>query len=129
VLWLTDITEHPTRDGKVYCCVVLDAYSRRVVGWAIDRRCETALVNDAVVRASESRVPRQPRASAYRHTGRLRGRGRGGRACARQALYPERLHSSLGSAPTWPRPSWWPPGTVGGQHPHGLDVAAALEVL
>ena len=49
VLWLTDITEHPTREGKVYCCVVLDAFSRRVVGWAIDRRCETALVNDAVV--------------------------------------------------------------------------------
>src|SRR3984885_5132357 len=25
VLWLTDITEHPTREGKVYCCAVLDA--------------------------------------------------------------------------------------------------------
>ena len=25
VLWLTDITEHSTREGKVYCCVVLDA--------------------------------------------------------------------------------------------------------
>jgi transposase InsO family protein len=55
VLWLTDITEHPTREGKVYCCVVLDAFSRRVVGWAIDRRCETALVNDAVVMAADSR--------------------------------------------------------------------------
>jgi putative transposase len=29
-LWLTDITEHPTREGKVYCAVVLDAFSRRV---------------------------------------------------------------------------------------------------
>jgi hypothetical protein len=28
-LWVTDITEHPTSEGKVYCCVVLDAYSRR----------------------------------------------------------------------------------------------------
>jgi putative transposase len=56
VLWLTDITEHPTREGKVYCCVVLDAFSRRVVGWAIDRRCETALVNDALSMASESRA-------------------------------------------------------------------------
>jgi putative transposase len=54
-LWLTDITEHPTREGKVYCCVVLDAFSRRVVGWSIDRRCETALVNDALSMASESR--------------------------------------------------------------------------
>ena len=40
-------TEHPTEKGKVYCCVVLDAFSRKVVGWAIDRRCQTALVNDA----------------------------------------------------------------------------------
>jgi putative transposase len=29
-------TEHPTREGKLYCCVVLDVYSRRVVGWSID---------------------------------------------------------------------------------------------
>ena len=35
-LWVTDITEHPTREGKVYCAVVLDAFSRRVVGWSID---------------------------------------------------------------------------------------------
>jgi hypothetical protein len=34
--WVTDITEHPTSEGKVYCAVVLDAYSRRVVGWSID---------------------------------------------------------------------------------------------
>jgi transposase InsO family protein len=27
-LWMTDITEHPTREGKVYYCVVLDAFSR-----------------------------------------------------------------------------------------------------
>jgi putative transposase len=32
-LWVTDITEHPTREGKLYCCVVLDTFSRRVVGW------------------------------------------------------------------------------------------------
>lgn len=31
-LWVTDTTEHPTREGKVYCCVILDVYSRRVVG-------------------------------------------------------------------------------------------------
>jgi transposase InsO family protein len=35
-LWVTDITEHPTREGKIYCAVVLDVYSRRVVGWSID---------------------------------------------------------------------------------------------
>jgi hypothetical protein len=29
-LWVTDITEHPTREGEVCCCVVLDMYSRKV---------------------------------------------------------------------------------------------------
>jgi putative transposase len=32
-LWVTDITEHRTYEGKVYCAVVLDTFSRRVVGW------------------------------------------------------------------------------------------------
>jgi putative transposase len=54
-LWLTDITEHPTAEGKLYCCVVLDLYSRKAVGWAIDRRCEAVLVNDALAKASNSR--------------------------------------------------------------------------
>ena len=57
-LWLTDITEHPTGEGKLYCCVVLDLYSRKVVGWAIDRRCEAALVNDALAKAGASRSTR-----------------------------------------------------------------------
>jgi putative transposase len=55
-LWLTDITEHPTSEGKLYCCVVLDLYSRKVVGWAIDRRCEATLVNDALSKAGDSRT-------------------------------------------------------------------------
>ena len=39
-LWVTDITEHRTREGKVYCAVVLDAWSRRVVGWSIELHAE-----------------------------------------------------------------------------------------
>ncbi len=31
-LWMTDITEHPTREGKLYLCAVLNAWSRKVVG-------------------------------------------------------------------------------------------------
>jgi putative transposase len=54
-LWLTDITEHPTREGKIYCCAILDLFSRKVVGWAIDRRCESALVIDAINKAKNSR--------------------------------------------------------------------------
>jgi putative transposase len=57
-LWMTDITEHPTREGKVYCCAVIDAWSRRVVGWSIDRRPTAAMVNSALGMAIESRKPK-----------------------------------------------------------------------
>ena len=56
-LWVTDITEHPTREGKVYCAVVLDAWSRRVVDWSIDSRPSTALVTNALGMAIEQRRP------------------------------------------------------------------------
>jgi putative transposase len=55
-LWLTDVTEHKTREGTLYCCVVLDQFSRRVVGWAIDRRNEATLVNDALTMAASTRM-------------------------------------------------------------------------
>ena len=47
-LWVTDITEHPTREGKSYCAVVLDACTRRVVGWSIDSSQTAALVTSAL---------------------------------------------------------------------------------
>ena len=54
-LWLTDITEHPTREGKVYCAVVLDAFSRRVVGWSISHNPTTDLTTNALGMAIEPR--------------------------------------------------------------------------
>jgi putative transposase len=59
-LWVTDITEHPTREGKVYCAVVLDACSRRVVGWSIDAAPTAALVTNALSMAMEMRRPTGP---------------------------------------------------------------------
>ena len=56
-LWVTDITEHPTREGKVYCCVVLDVFSRRVVGWAIDSHQAAPLVTNALGMAINNRTP------------------------------------------------------------------------
>jgi putative transposase len=56
-LWVTDITEHPTREGKPYCAVVLDAYSRRVVGWSIDSSPTAALVTNALGMAIQTRTP------------------------------------------------------------------------
>ena len=58
-LWMTDITEHPTREGKLYCCAVIDAFSRRVVGWSLDRRPTAAMVNSALGMAIEARRPAQ----------------------------------------------------------------------
>ena len=56
-LWMTDITEHPTREGKLYCCVVLDAFSRMVVGWSIDSTQTTTLVLNALGMATRRRIP------------------------------------------------------------------------
>ena len=56
-LWVTDITEHPTREGKVYCAVVLDVFSRRVVGWSIDSSPTAALVTNALGMAIGNRDP------------------------------------------------------------------------
>lgn len=56
-LWVTDITEHPTREGKVYCAVVLDTFSRRVVGWSIDSTATASLVTNALGMAIDNRRP------------------------------------------------------------------------
>jgi putative transposase len=54
-LWVTDITEHPSREGKVYCAVVLDAFSRRIVGWSISHNPTAALTSNALGMAIEQR--------------------------------------------------------------------------
>jgi putative transposase len=59
-LWVTDITEHPTREGTVDCAVVLDAHSRRVVGWSTDAAPTAALVTNAPGMAIDARRPTGP---------------------------------------------------------------------
>jgi putative transposase len=56
-LWVTDITEHPTAEGRLYCAAVLDAYSRRIVGWSIAEHIRTELVLDALGMAIIRRSP------------------------------------------------------------------------
>lgn len=56
---MTDITEHPTREGKIYCCAVIDAFSRMVVGWSIDSRQTGLLVTNALGMALSRRAPRE----------------------------------------------------------------------
>ncbi|WP_460850419.1 IS3 family transposase, partial [Nocardioides ultimimeridianus] len=56
-LWLTDITEHRTGEGKLYLCAVKDVYSNRIVGYSIDSRMKSRLavaaLNNAVARRGD----------------------------------------------------------------------------
>lgn len=56
-VWATDITYLWTQQGWVYLAVVIDLYSRRVVGWAMDRRMKKALVMRALMMAVNLRHP------------------------------------------------------------------------
>lgn len=57
-LWVTGVTQHPTKEGWVYCAVVLDVFSRKVVGWSIADRIRAELVTDALDMARWRRKPR-----------------------------------------------------------------------
>ena len=47
-LWLVDITEHRTREGKLYLCAVKDVFSRRIVGYSISDRMKARIAVDAL---------------------------------------------------------------------------------
>jgi transposase InsO family protein len=56
-VWFTDITQHRAGDGWVYCCAVIDAFSRRIVGWSIADHLRSELVVDALEMARWQRRP------------------------------------------------------------------------
>lgn len=45
--WVADFTYIPTREGWLYLAVVLDLYSRMVVGWSMQKHMSTELVSEA----------------------------------------------------------------------------------
>ncbi len=47
-LWLTDITEHRTAEGKLYLCAIKDVHSNRIVGYSIDLRMKSRLAVTAI---------------------------------------------------------------------------------
>jgi len=55
--WVTDITHIPTKEGWMYLAVVLDLFSRRVVGWSMSRRLDASLVSKALSMAFGQRMP------------------------------------------------------------------------
>jgi putative transposase len=56
-LWVADITYVPTWAGFLYLAVVLDAWSRRIVGWAMSTNLRTEIVLDALNMAIQQRQP------------------------------------------------------------------------
>jgi len=55
--WVGDITEIKTSTGKLYLAAYMDLYSRKVVGWAIDKHMRSELVERALKRALWCRKP------------------------------------------------------------------------
>ncbi len=55
--WVADITYLPTLSGWVYLAVVIDLFSRKVVGWEMSSRLTTPLVTSALKKAIEARQP------------------------------------------------------------------------
>jgi len=55
--WLTDISEHPTSEGKLYLCAVKDCYSNKIVGYSIDSRMKSSLAASAIRNAIALRSP------------------------------------------------------------------------
>ncbi len=64
-LWMMDVTEHPTAEGKVYVAVVLDGFSRMVVGWSIADHIRAELVVDALQMATWRRRPEPDQTVAH----------------------------------------------------------------
>ena len=56
--WVADITYLPTLTGWVYLAVVIDLFSRKVVGWEMSKRLTTPIVTGALKNAIESRKPK-----------------------------------------------------------------------
>jgi putative transposase len=58
-LWVTDLTYVPTRSGMAYVCFIVDAFSRRIVGWRVAAHMRTEMVLDALEMARAARGPRR----------------------------------------------------------------------
>ncbi len=81
-LWLSDITEHRTSEGKLYLCAIKDVYSNRIVGYSIDSRMKSRLAVAALENAVASRgevagcVVHTDRGSQFRSRKFVRALGR-----------------------------------------------------
>ena len=68
-VWVSDITYIPTREGWFYLAAVMDLYSRRIVGWAMQENLQTSLALHALQMALNHRQP-LPSKSLLHHSDR-----------------------------------------------------------
>jgi transposase InsO family protein len=91
-LWLTDISEHPTSEGKLYLCAVKDVSSNRIVGYSISDRMKSRLAVDALTSAVARRA-----VEGADTTGCLVHSDRGSQFRSRKFLAALRGHDLVGS--------------------------------
>jgi len=91
-LWLADITEHWTGEGKLYLCAVKDVYSNRIVGYSIDSRMKSRLA----VAALDSAVARR-RAEDAEVAGCVLHSDRGSQFRSRKFVHALNHHTMVGS--------------------------------
>lgn len=81
-LWLSDITEHRTGEGKLYLCAIKDVFSNRIVGYSIDSRMKSRLATTALHNAVARRrevagcIVHSDRGSQFRSRGFVHALGR-----------------------------------------------------
>jgi transposase InsO family protein len=87
-LWLADITEHRTAEGKLYLCAIKDVWSNRIVGYSIDSRMKSRL---AVVALHNAAARRGDLAGCIVHT------DRGSQFRSRKFVHALHRHNMVGS--------------------------------
>ncbi len=91
-LWLTDITEHWTAEGKLYLCAIKDVFSRRIVGYSIDSRMTSRLAVHALANAVARR-----RVEGFDVDGCTLHSDRGSQFRSRRFVYALSRHGLVGS--------------------------------
>lgn len=87
-LWLSDITEHRTEEGKLYVCAIKDVYSNRIVGYSIDSRMKSRI---AVTALGNAVARRNDGAGCVLHT------DRGSQFRSRKLVHALGRHAMVGS--------------------------------
>jgi transposase InsO family protein len=115
-LWVADITYVPTMAGFLYLAVVLDAWSRKIVGWAMANHLRAELVLDAMEMAVGQRRPKDVTTRAANIP-----RWHSASGAARQVFDPQWARSGMPTTTQWPRASSPPSrpscSAAAGSHP------------